>query len=68
MKEFQSLNRNIRLKYFFETVNFYILGYFLKIVFAPITQKEKNCMKRECGKVQIFGNNYNKSKPDSGGN
>jgi hypothetical protein len=22
----------------------------------------------KCGKVQIFGNNYNKSKPDPGGN
>jgi hypothetical protein len=25
-------------------------------------------MFRKCGKVQTFGNNYNKSKPDSGGN
>jgi hypothetical protein len=23
---------------------------------------------RKCGTVQIFGNDYNKSKPDSGGN
>jgi hypothetical protein len=22
----------------------------------------------KCGKIQIFGNNYNKSKPDPGGN